>query len=89
MFSMRQQNSSPRIQSAGTTPASPSVAELVELNKLGILTKEEIREIILRNTPSQSLPKKENCAENHAEPRQSQRTLDVNSGSVLGTELGI
>jgi len=68
---MRQQNQSPRearqqkLPSDGvaSTPASPSVAELVQLNKLGILSKSEIRELILRGTPSPSLPKSKKLVE--------------------------
>ena len=65
MISMRQQNPQlqRKIKSTGvgaTPPASPSIAELVQLNKLGILTKSEVREIILRSTPSPSLPNQKN-----------------------------
>lgn len=59
-YQHRQKACSPmqRIKSAALD-TSPTVAELVELQKLGILSREEIRKIILRpTTPSPSNKKK-------------------------------
>ena len=100
MFSIRQQNRSPcnsprqrKLKSAGVgpaSPASPSIADLVQLSKLGILSRSEIRELILRGTPSPPFQRQsgpDDREHQHDDQRAEPAKADHRSWAVYASRL--